>query len=427
MAPSPLPRRTGAFRYMTTAALTVAALTLTGCSLPTGETSADASGTLTLGLLAPITGASAADGALMKQGAELAIKELNEAGGVAGRDVTLKVADVGSQSADAVSSAVSQLTADTSVAAVITGYASTTNFEIDLLAEAGMPYLIGGGSDQTEAIISKDPAAYPGVWSLSPSYSGYGTELPEQVDAWNESGELDLRNKNVYIISSDNPYSNGVANGLAETFTSKGWEVIGPDMVPFGEVSDWTTQITKIHEADPSVIVNTDYQTANAARFLTQFAQNPVDALVFSQYAPSVPEFVDLAGDAGNGVVYNLPFAPLVKTPEGAAAVDAFTAEYGTDPGLYGIVTYEEVNLWAKAAEQVGDPSDRAAVGAAIGTLDEVTSVGRVRFDPKTHLSVSGAEGIPMIYFQIQDGERVTVAPADVALAPFQKPDWARR
>lgn len=423
---TPPPRRRGAIRSAAVAAATIATFALTSCSLPTGETKADDSGSLTLGLLAPITGPSAADGALMKQGAELAIKELNEAGGIDGRDVSLKVADVGSQSADAVSSAVSQLTADPSVAAVITGYASTTNFEIDLLAEAGMPYIIGGGSDQTEAIISKNPDAYPGVWSLSPSYSGYGTDLPRQIEEWADSGELKLRNQNVYIISSDNPYSNGIADGLTKTFTSKGWNVTGPDTVPFGEVSDWTTQITKIHEADPSVILNTDYQTANAARFLTQFAQNPVDALVFSQYAPSVPEFVDLAGDAGDGVVYNLPFAPLVKTPEGAAAVEAFTAEYGNDPGLYGIVTYEEVRLWADAAEKVGDPADRAAVGAAIGTLDLVTSVGRVRFDQQTHLSVSGADGIPMLYFQIQDGEQVTVAPSDVAGAPFQKPDWER-
>lgn len=426
MALSFSPRRRGGIRYVLVAAVAVATLALASCSLPTGETKAGETGALTLGLLAPITGASAADGALMKQGAELAIKELNEAGGVAGRDVSLKVADVGSQSADAVSSAVSQLTADTSVAAVITGYASTTNFEIDLLAEAGLPYIIGGGSDQTEAIISKNPAAYPGVWSLSPSYSGYGTDLPRQIQEWADGGKLNLRNQNVYIISSDNPYSNGIAHGLAKTFTSKGWKVTGPDTVPFGEVSDWTTQITKIHEAAPSVIVNTDYQTANAARFLTQFAQNPVDALVFSQYAPSVPEFVDLAGKAGNGVVYNLPFAPLVKTPEGSKAVKAFTAAYGNDPGLYGIVTYEEVRLWAAAAKKVGDPGDRAAVGAAIGTLDLVTSVGRVRFDPKTHLSVSGADGIPMIYFQIQDGKQVTVAPSDIAAAPFQKPGWER-
>lgn len=405
-------------------------LALTGCSLPTGDSGGSSSGAgdtgVTIGLLAPITGAAAADGKLMEQGARLAIDELNQSGGVAGRSVDLKVADVGDQSADAVSSAVSQLTADSSVVGVITGYASTTNFEIDLLAAANMPYILGGGSDQTAAIIAQDPAKYPGIWSITPSYAGYGTDLPRQVEQWDADGTNKLRNKNVYIISSDNPYSNGVAQGLQKTFTEKGWTVTGPDTVPFGEVDDWTTQITKIHQADPSVVVNTDYQTANAARFLTQFSQNPVDALVFSQYAPSVPEFVTLAGPAANGVLYNLPIAPLTATPEGKKAVDAFNAAYGTDPGLYGILTYEEVKLWADAALKVGDPTAREKVGAAIGQLDVETSVGRVHFDQITHLTVSGDGGIEMIYFQIQNDKRVPIAPTAVAEGKLQQPAWVQ-
>lgn len=412
---------------MVIATATAVTLALAACVPPTGEsTDGGGDGDVVLGLLAPLTGGSAADGELMEKGARLAIDELNAAGGVGGRTVSLEVADVRDQSADAVSSAVSSLTANPDVAGIVTGYASTTNFEIDLMAEAGMPYIIGGGSDQTEAIISEDPEAYPTVWSLSPSYAGYGTDFPERVDEWNADGSFPLRNETVYIISSDNPYSNGVASGLAETFAGKGWTVVGPDTVPFGEVSDWTTQITKIKDADPSVIVNTDYQTANAASFLTQFVANPTQSLVFSQYAPSVPEFIDLAGPAADGVLYNLPISPLTTTPEGEAAIGAFTEAYDTDPGLYGIMLYEAVRLWADAAEEAGDPSDREAVGQAIGELDVTTSLGRVQFDPDTHLAVAGAEGIPMTYFQIQDEERVSIYPAEGAEASFVSPPWIR-
>ena len=200
----------------------------------------------------------------------------------------------------------------------------------------------------------------------------------------------------------------------------------GPDTVPFGEVSDWTTQITKIKEADPSVVVNLDYQTANAASFLTQFSADPTESLVFSQYAPSVPEFVDLAGPAADGVLYNLPVSPLKTTDEGKAAIDAFTTAYGSDPGLYGIMLYEEVKLWADAAAEVGDPTDKAAVGAAIGALDLTTSLGKVHFDQDTHLAVAGADGIPMTYFQIQDGARVSIYPVDGAEAAFVTPSWIK-
>jgi branched-chain amino acid transport system substrate-binding protein len=52
------------------------------------------SGAITLGLLAPITGGSAADGDAMQKGAKLAIAEINKAGGIDGHQVKLEVADV---------------------------------------------------------------------------------------------------------------------------------------------------------------------------------------------------------------------------------------------------------------------------------------------------------------------------------------------
>ncbi|MEU1883680.1 ABC transporter substrate-binding protein [Streptosporangium sp. NPDC020072] len=419
------------------AALAIAAgLALAACSapLPGGTESATestkADGPVKLGLLAPLTGASAADGKLMRQGAELALRELNAAGGVAGREITLEAADVKDLKSDAVASAVSRLTADGEVGAVITGYASTTNFEIDLLAEAGVPYLIGGGSTQTAEIITKDPGRYPGVWSTAPHFEAYKTDLPERLEAWSRDGTFQPRTRTVYIISSDNPYSNDISDGLVRNFTAKGWKVVGPDVVPYGEVNDWTPQIGKIHAADPSVIVNLDYLTANAVKFLTQFRDNPTDSLLFSQYAPSVPEFKKLAGRGADGVLYNLPVGAVVsdRYAPGRDFVKKFNDAYGTDPGLYGVMGYEQVRLWAKAAESVGDPLDRAAVGKAVGGVEmRETAMGTIRFDQATHLAVADdTDGLPLQFFQIQDGRDVLLGPAKYADGTFELPDWFR-
>lgn len=408
---------------------TASVLSLASCSLPTGTSdpsNADASDEISIGLLAPLTGPSAADGLLMKNGAELAVAQLNEQGGVDGRTVTLKTADVKGQSADAVSAAVNELTADPSVVAVFAGYASTTNFEIDLFAEVGMPYIIGGNSDQTVAITSADPSKYPTVWSLAPSYAGYTTDLPERLAQWDADGTYELRNQNVYIVSSDNPYSNGIASGLQETLSEDGWAVFGPDTVPFGEVSDWTTQLAKIRETDPAIIINTDYLTANAAKFITQFSQNPTDALVFSQYAPSVPEFLDLAGNSADGVLYNLPIAALPTTEAGKKVLDDYQQAYGSDPGLYGVLVHEEIGIWARAAEAVGDPTNKAEVGAEIGQTDMTTAVGRVVFDQDTHLAKSGDDFIPFTVYQVQDGKRVVISPERYAEGTLMKPSWVQ-
>lgn len=406
-------------------------LALTSCGAPTGEASGDggsSDGPIRLGLIAPLTGVAAADGTLMEQGAELAVKELNADGGVDGRTVELVTEDVKDLKSDAVASAVTRLTTDSSVAAAFTGYASTTNFEIDLFAEANLPYLLAGGSDQTKAIIEKDPEKYAGIWSLTPSYGAYETDLPERLATWDADGTLPLRNKSVYIVSSDNPYSNGIADGLVENFTADGWDVTGPDTVPFGEVNDWTPQIAKIRSADPSVVVNLDYQTSNAVRFVTQFRDNPTNSLLFSQYAPSVPEFVELAGADADGVVYNNLSGVVRSSAYEPAAefLEKFDAEYQADPGSYGAMVYEEIMVWAAAAEAAGDPFDKDAVAEALAETNLTeTAIGSIQFDPETHLAETGdTDGVPLQFYQLQEGKPVLLGPEEYADGEFQRPSW---
>jgi branched-chain amino acid transport system substrate-binding protein len=418
-------RRTGV------AAMAVLAMTVSGCSSLTGGSGSGAAGSgggdITLGLLAPLTGAAAADGKAMQTGAQLAIDELNAAGGVKGHKVKLKTIDVKDQTSAAVSAAVTTLAADSSVVAAMTGYASTTNFEIDSFAQAGIPYLIAGNSAQTQALIEKNPSKYPGIWSIAPSYDGYNTDLPNLVEKWNTDGTFKLRNRKAYIISSDNAYSNAIAAGLKTNLTAKNWQVTGPDTVPFGAVDDWTTQISKIRALDPSLVINLDYQVANAAKFLTQFRQNPTQSLVFEQYAPSVPEFVTLAGSNADGVLYNLPIAPIQKAKATQDLIKKYTAKYGSAPANYAFDDYEEVRMWAEAADKVGDPTQKDKVGAAIGTLDDKdTTLGRIHFDQKTHLAVSGDDGVPFTNYQIQNGKRVTITPDAYADGKFQTPSWIR-
>lgn len=109
MARSPFLSPRTPVRAVTAIAVTGALAALTACSssaspaTSAAETGGEA-GTkeIQIGLLAPLTGGLASDGLGMKQGAELAIKQLNEAGGVNGYTFKLKVVDVQSQSNDAV-------------------------------------------------------------------------------------------------------------------------------------------------------------------------------------------------------------------------------------------------------------------------------------------------------------------------------------
>ena len=381
-----------------------------------------------IGLLAPLTGGSAADGNEMVNGAKLAVDELNAAGGVAGYKLEIVVGDTQNQSADAVTSAVERLTGDRDLNAMVTGYASGSNFEIETMAEQEMPYLISANSAQTRDIISPHPDKFPTVWSMTASYDGYNTAMVPVLKGLQASGKLKLPNNKVALISSDNPYSKTIMEGLKKSFGEAGWTVTSVDLLPFGEIGDWRTFLAKVRQDNPAVIINTDYQPGNAAKFLTQFLEQPTDSLVFIQYAPSVPEFLNLTGKQATGIVYNLAGGILnvPSNPRAGEVIGKFKAKYGNEPGTYGPALYEEVMIYADALKKVGDPTKRLEIGKAIGETHRETVFGELSFDPKTHLSMQGDNRAPIQFYQLWDGKRIMFYPERYADGEFRMPPWMK-
>jgi branched-chain amino acid transport system substrate-binding protein len=381
-----------------------------------------------IGVLAPLTGGAAADGNEMVNGAKLAVDEINAAGGVAGYKLEVVVGDTQDQQADAVTSAFERLAGDPELNAMFTGYASGSNFEIEMMAEQDMPYLIAANSAQTRDIISPDPDKFPTVWSLTPSYDAYETEMVPVIKELQDSGKLKLPNNKVALISSDNPYSKTIMDGLKKNFEAAGWTVTSADLLPFGEINDWRAFLARVRQDNPALVINTDYQPGNAAKFLTQFLEQPTDSLVFIQYAPSVPEFLDLTKERATGIVYNLLGGILdtPKNPRAAEVVGKYKAKYGSEPGSYGPALYEEVYIYADALKKVGDPTKRLEIGKAIGETDKQIASGMLKFDPKTHLAVQGNEGIPIQFFQIWEGKRVLFYPSAYAAGEFRMPPWMK-
>lgn len=381
-----------------------------------------------LGILAPLTGPAAADGQEVANGVKLAVEELNKAGGVAGHTFEAVVADVGDASADKVATAAERLLGDQATGAIFTGYASTSNFEIDMMAEQDMIYLLSGNSQQTKDIVSPDPSRFATVWSLTPSYDAYNTEIVPVIDELATEGKLKLPNKKVALVASDNPYSKGIANGMAEAFKAGGWEVTQNDLLPFGEINDWRGFLAKVRQDPPALLINTDYVSANAATFMRQFMENPTNSLVFIQYAPSVPEFLELTKEKSSGIVYNTLGGPVraASNPRADDVIGKYKAAYNVEPGSYGVMLYEQVMLYADALAKVGDPAKRKEIGEEIGKADKQTAMGRTRFDPATHLAVQGKDGMPIQFYQIQDGNRVLFYPKEYAGGEFKQPVWMK-
>ena len=385
-------------------------------------------GVIKIGVLAPLTGTSAADGEEMVRGVQLAVKEINAAGGVLGYTFEVIPGDTKDQVPDAVTSAIERITADKDVHLMLTGYADGANFEIENMRQLNMPYILSANSAQTYGIISPHPENYPTVWSITPSYDAYQTELPLLMEQWASEGKIKLNNRKVAIVTSDNPYSKTISDGLKVNFAKANWTVTVDETVPFGEVLDWRTILGKIRNDPPDLVVNTDYLPGNEATFLSQFLENPTNSFLFMQYGPSVPEFYNLTKDKSTGVLYNL-LGGLIQSPKNTLAtkfLEIFKNEYGVESGGYGYMLYESVYMYTEALKIVGNPTDHTAIGKAFGGLVVDSAIGTIKFDPATHLSVQGNDGVPIQFYQLWNGERVLLTPDRYSTGTIQVPPWIK-
>ncbi len=380
-----------------------------------------------IGVLTFVSGSGAAEGEEGVRGAQMAVDELN-ADAASNYGFELVLGDVREQSTEAVVSAFERLSGDPEVQVIIGSYPSTTNFEIEYMAEAKMLYLIGGNAEQTRVIIEPDPNKYPTVWSLAPLYKAYGLVPPHRLEAMRQQGLFKLNNKKVAIVAADNAWSMAMYQDMKPEFDKLGWTITVDEVVPASEISDWRPILNQIRQDPPDVIAYIDYALNNAVAFQNQFMQDPTPSLMISVYPPSIPEYRKLTGKNSDGVVADIMMYPVQYEgyDDWPRFKTAFKERYGVETGSQGAVLYELVKLYDTGLRQVGDPKDRMAVADAISKLEIETMFGHLEFDPKTHLARWGEDYFPLQFLQVRDGDIFTFWPDKYANGEYMTPPWMK-
>src|SRR6185369_364904 len=111
------------------------------------------------------------------------------------------------------------------------------------------------------------------------------------------------------------------------------------------------------------IIFQSDYFAGDEASFIKQFAQSPTKSLVYQQYAPSVPEYLKLAGKAANGVLWATTTG-TIRDELGNRFADAYKKAFHAEPGFANAGNQRDlVVLWAQAAAAAPDPFSYDDVG----------------------------------------------------------------
>ena len=358
--------------WRSVAVLGVAGLVLTACGDDGGTTTepkaddtaatseapdagAKGDGTLKLGTLLPQTGSLAFLGPPEFAGVDLALKDINDAGGVNGKQVEKVDSDSGDTATDTASQSVDRLLSQ-DVDAIIGAASSSVSLSvIDKITGAGV-LQISPANTSIELTNYDDKGLY---FRTAPPDTLQGRVLSDQI--------LADGNATVGILALQDSYGTGLADAVEKSVTSSGGEVV-EKVVYDPKAASFSTEVGKIKAADPEAIAVIAFEETKKI----------VPELVKQGIGPDTKKiyFVD-----GNLADYSKDFdkgtlAGVKGTLPGVASTEEFKARLAeVAPDLadfnYAPESYDATILVALAAQAAGDDS-----GESIASKMQEVSAG---------------------------------------------------
>ena len=368
----------------------------------------------------------------MRNGSALAVAEINARGGIGGRLIEQIVVDVDIFSAAGATRAFEMLFA-AEVDAVTSGYVFTEDVAAGLAAGYGAPYLHAMTSQSQAETVRDNYAAFRNVFQVCPTEVNYGPGFIRFLSQARASG-WHPRSRRIAVVQTALPSGQMLNPLTVEAAARSGWEIVAPRTVPVTG-ADWEAVVSDLERLDPAAVMIAQFLAGELAAFQLRAAARLPDALVYAIYAPSVPEFLQLAGPAAEGLVW----ATVTGTYDdsiGQRFRAGYQAAFGRPPGWsHAGIAYDEVYLLALAWRAVADPRDFATVSRELRQLRHRGVNGAYFLDNAEQSGLSFPDTTPdpslgqaHLVLQVQDGTHRIISPAPYAEASFVPPaDRVRR
>ena len=347
-------------------------LTLAAALAMVAGASSMANAQIKIATAGPMTGQYASFGQQMKAGAEMAVKDINAAGGVLGKKLELLVGDDACDPKQAVAVA-------------------------NKMVSAGIVFMAGhfcSGSSipaskvyEEEGIIQISPA------STNPKLTDEGGPNVYRVCGRDDQqGQVagaylakHYGNKNIAIIHDKTAYGKGLADETRKALRAAGVKEKMYEAYTAGE-KDYTALVSKLKQNKIDVLYVGGYHT-EAGLILRQMRDQGMSTQLVSGDALVTKEYWAITGDAGEGTLMTFSPDPR-KNPAAAPVVKRFKAA-GIDPEGYVLYTYGAIQAWAQAAEMAGSV-EPAKVMKALNTGKFKTVLGELSFDEKGDVTLPG-------------------------------------
>lgn len=334
---------------------------------------ASAAESIKIGVPIGLSGANSVVAPSVVQSAELAVAQINAAGGVMGRPLELIVADDQSGAAGA-QKAFDSLIFQKKVDALI-------SMETSAARNAALPIVARG----------KTPYIYTSY------YEGHSCSPYMYADSWVPDQQVapvvdlfigEKKAKTFFLIGSDYAYGRGMLGFSRAYIEKQGGKVVGEEYNPM-DASDWTAIISKVREANPDALILATAGGAPNVTLTKQYKAAGVTALI-GNIGVDEGTAKSMGADA-EGVFISASYVSSLDTPENDKFIASMKAKFGDGlktPNDLSVPEYEAIYLYKAAVEKAGSTNEDAVLKA----LDQVSYVGPrglIKMDRQRHAALT--------------------------------------
>ena len=325
---------------------------------------------ISVAVVGPMTGSEASFGQQFKDGAELAVAEINAAGGLLGRKLKLEVGDDACDPKQAVS--VAQQMAGMKIPFVAGHFCSSASIPASEAYAEGNVLQITPGSTNPQFTER-------GMWN---TFRVCGRDDQQGMVAAAYIIK-NYRTKNIAILHDKTTYGKGLADETRSAINAGGVREKLYESYNKGD-KDFAALVSRIKkEAIDLVYVGGYY--AEAGLLLRQMRDQGVTAVLMGGDALVDKQFAAIVGPLAEGSLFT--FAPDPRAKAAAAAIIKKFKDKGIDPDGYTLYSYAAFQVWSEAVAHART-TDARKVAATIKAGSWNTVLGKISYTPKGDITV---------------------------------------
>ena len=344
-------------------------------------TTAIAAESIKIGFNAPLTGFAAADGNSALVGAQLAVEQVNAAGGINGTPLELIIYDDQASPKEAAPLAVKLTTQDEVIAGISGSYSGSTRAAATIFQENSTPYIA--------AYAVHPDITRAGDYVFRTSFMG---DVQGRAGA-KLIGEA-MGKQRVSLITLNNDFGQSLATGFKEQAANFGITIINEYEYSIKD-REFGPIVSKVKSENPEAIYASGY-FFTAGPLVRQLRAAGVDVPVIGQEGYDSQKFIEIAGADAEGVIITTSLDRDSSDSSVQAFMEGFATQAGYPADMVGASTHTAVRVLAAALQSAGN--DRAALRDAIAqtSIDAVTghisfnALGEVRKDVQVQVVKDG-------------------------------------